>query len=326
MSSVCAVVVTYNRKKLLIECLRALLNQTLPIDTIFVIDNASHDGTYELLESENMLDAVTYERLSSNLGGAGGFAHGLKKAFHENFSWYWIMDDDAEPALNALEMLLKAPLPKDYSALASTVYTGSPQEHTLQIIGHRGRFDKRELFPVPTQPLRSSEYEAPEVNIDMASFVGILLPHHSIAAVGFPDAKYFIHHDDTEYALRLSAIAPIIMRTQSHIFHKEVRTQGRSVKHFLMLKKTRIAYEKLWIMYYSKRNTVEIARRYSTSALWKLYLNILKDGLLLSKDILLFDDHKYRRLKFAWSAYYDGLSDCFDNTKPRRILYGEGTL
>lgn len=44
-----AVVVTFNRKKLLLECLNALRNQTYPLDAIFIIDGPSTDGTPEAL-------------------------------------------------------------------------------------------------------------------------------------------------------------------------------------------------------------------------------------------------------------------------------------
>ncbi len=324
MKRIAAVVVTYNRKALLLECLEALLAQTRPLDAIYVIDNASTDGTEELLKQHGLMERISYERLEYNGGGAGGFSQGLKKAFEAGFDGYWIMDDDAEPAIDALERLVAKPLPERCSALASVVYRGTREQHELQIIGHRGRFDKNELFPVPTKPLHVNEYSAEEMQIDMASFVGLLIPHCSIEAVGFPDAKYFIHHDDTEYALRLGTIGPICMRTPSRIYHKELRTQNRQVKHFLGMQKPRIDYEKLWIMYYSARNTVEIARRYGTMLRYKLLWRILKTGVLLSKDILLFDDNKLKRLRFAWSAYSDGLCDVFDNEKPRRILYGKG--
>ncbi len=324
MQSIAAIVVTYNRKALLIECLEALLNQTRPLDAVYVIDNASTDGTAELLEQHGLMKRIHYERLEHNGGGAGGFSHGLKKAYETGYEGYWIMDDDAEPALDALERLLAEPLPKRCSALAGVVYRGTREDHELQIIGHRGRFDKDDLFPVPTKPLHVSEYDADEVRIDMASFVGLLIPHSTIETVGFPDAKYFIHHDDTEYALRLGTIGPICMRTQSRIYHKELRTQNRHIKRFLGMQKPRIAYEKLWIMYYSARNTVELARRYGTIPRYKLLWRILKSGILLSKDIVLFDDNKLKRLRFAWGAYKDGLRDVFDNEKPRRILYGKG--
>ena len=45
MSVVCAFVLTRNRKELLVECVRALLAQTHPVDLVIVLDNASTDGT-----------------------------------------------------------------------------------------------------------------------------------------------------------------------------------------------------------------------------------------------------------------------------------------
>lgn len=49
---VCAVVVTYNRKQLLRRCLSALLAQSRTVDEILLIDNASSDGTNEMLAIE----------------------------------------------------------------------------------------------------------------------------------------------------------------------------------------------------------------------------------------------------------------------------------
>lgn len=325
MTTIAAVVVTYNRKALLLECLEALLAQTRPLDAIYVIDNASSDGTEAFLKQHGLMERICYERLEYNGGGALGFAYGLKKAYETGFEGYWIMDDDAEAALDALEKLIESPLPQGCSALACAVYRGTPQAHELQLIGHRGRFVMDDLFPVPTKPLHGSEYDAQEVRIDMASFVGLLIPHHSIKAIGFPEAKYFIHHDDTEYALRLGSIGTICMRTQSRIYHKELRTQERPIKRFLWMRKTRIDYEKLWIMYYSPRNTVDIALRYGTMTRMELLWRILKSAVMLSKAIILFDDHKFRRLRFGWSAYIDGWRGVFDNAKARRILYDEGT-
>ena len=47
--TVAAVVVTHNRKELLVRCLRAILDQTYAVDRIFVVDNASSDGTPQKL-------------------------------------------------------------------------------------------------------------------------------------------------------------------------------------------------------------------------------------------------------------------------------------
>ena len=68
-----AVVVTYNRKQLLAECVEALLKQTYPVNEIVILDNASTDGTTDFLEKIGVLqnDIVKYIRLESNTGGAG---------------------------------------------------------------------------------------------------------------------------------------------------------------------------------------------------------------------------------------------------------------
>ena len=53
--TVCAVVVTYNRKNHLLECLEGLRKQTRPIDAIYLVDNASTDGTPDLYLKKDLL-------------------------------------------------------------------------------------------------------------------------------------------------------------------------------------------------------------------------------------------------------------------------------
>ena len=86
---IAAVVVTYNRKELLKECLDALLAQTHPLDSIILIDNASTDGTPEFLKEKGFLDnpKIDYVRLSENSGGAGGFYEGMKRGYEKGFDW-----------------------------------------------------------------------------------------------------------------------------------------------------------------------------------------------------------------------------------------------
>lgn len=131
--SVCAVVVTYNRKDLLIECLEALRKQTRPIQGIYLIDNASTDGTPGLLmekgyiselppqnlkepwEKEFIIQNLTnrediklhYVRMHENTGGAGRFYEGVKRGYERGYDWLWLMDDDTIPTETALENLIK---------------------------------------------------------------------------------------------------------------------------------------------------------------------------------------------------------------------------
>src|SRR3954466_11680448 len=89
--SVCAVVVTYNRRNLLARCLDHLERQSHPPDRILVVDNASTDGTAELLAAR---DGIEVMRMRENRGGAGGFERGLEHAYAGGYEWIWLLDDD----------------------------------------------------------------------------------------------------------------------------------------------------------------------------------------------------------------------------------------
>lgn len=126
--TVCAVVVTYNRKALLCECLSALMRQTRRLDAIWLIDNASSDGTPDELLSQGYISELPpatpdkpfeivkkheesgtvlhYIRMNANTGGTWGYHEGISRAYVSGFDWIWTMDDDVEPKLHALETLL----------------------------------------------------------------------------------------------------------------------------------------------------------------------------------------------------------------------------
>ena len=102
---ICAVVVTFNRKELLINCLNAINEQTYKPHTVIIVDNASTDGTKDLVKQNGycniMLNGINYQYLllPNNQGGAGGFYNGIKTAYEseENFDAVWVMDDDGIP-------------------------------------------------------------------------------------------------------------------------------------------------------------------------------------------------------------------------------------
>lgn len=77
---VAAVVVTYNRKELLRQNLAALLNQEDYSTDIIIVDNASSDGTADIISKEFNVSQVVYKNTGANLGGAGGCQYGVREA------------------------------------------------------------------------------------------------------------------------------------------------------------------------------------------------------------------------------------------------------
>ena len=326
--TVCAVVVTYNRKELLIECLEALLKQTRPVDAIYIIDNASTDGTPELLKEEGFIQelppqglsepwekefkkdnlSIFYVRMNENTGGAGGFYEGVKRAYEKGYDWLWLMDDDAEPYINSLELLSKYFKKKDVIALANSVI--KPDGH-IDLI-HRGLVDFNDMLPNIQQPLELEKYNEKYVEIQTASFVGLLISSKVIKKIGFPLKEFFIHNDDIEYCLRIIQEGKMLLIPESKIKHKEASRKG-------IIK--RIPIEKYWLQYYGRRNLIILANRYSKNKI-KFYFKLLKQTLREIGGVILYDDYKIKRIKLILNRILDGMRENYDNEKPKKILYG----
>ena len=98
---VVAVVVTYNRRDLLLESLAAVLGAEPAPDAVIVVDNASTDGTADD-GPRAASPPCGWPRLQRNTGGAGGFAYGLALALADGADLVWLMDDDTVPEPGAL--------------------------------------------------------------------------------------------------------------------------------------------------------------------------------------------------------------------------------
>src|SRR3954449_5755554 len=81
---------TYNRADLLRQALESALDQTYPDVEVLVCDDASEDGTAEVVKAFG--DRVRYHRNATNIGMYPNFARAIELASGEYFSL--LQDDD----------------------------------------------------------------------------------------------------------------------------------------------------------------------------------------------------------------------------------------
>jgi len=205
MTTIAAVVVTYNRKNLLQSCLNSLLQQTRKVDKIFVVDNASTDGTENLIKERYLpiYSDLAYIRLPENTGGAGGFHEGLKAAILEGFDWIWLMDDDVAPFGNCLEQLLK------FTGISECIHPRRVYEND-EVAHWEGYIDERSGFEIffrdPSFDLYSKEW----ITVNYGCFEGMLVSRRVAQTISLPNKKYFIVCDDTEFGYSASKITNVI--------------------------------------------------------------------------------------------------------------------
>jgi rhamnopyranosyl-N-acetylglucosaminyl-diphospho-decaprenol beta-1,3/1,4-galactofuranosyltransferase len=210
MSRVCAVVVTYNRKDLLAECLDAVGAQTRPVEHVLVVDNASTDGTRELLDARD----VEVLRLAQNEGSSGGFHAGMSEAASRDFEWLWVMDDDTIPAPDALAELFDAMdrldgLPEP-SLLASKVVWTDDKVHPMNPPAPHPR--DMDLF--------LDAVERGVVPIRSNTFPSLLVRTGAVRRHGAPRKGFWIWSDDIDFTQRILRDEVGYVVPQSVALHK----------------------------------------------------------------------------------------------------------
>lgn len=193
---IAAVVVTYNRLELLKECISALKNQTYKLDEIIIVNNCSTDGTLEWLSEQKDLTTITQE----NVGGAGGFYTGIKVAYEKGYDWIWCMDDDGRPVKDTLEELLKYAI-KEVALYHPLVLDYDNETFSFGCWFNDGR--EKLLFKSFSEIKKTCYFEKKIFPSLGTPFNGTLIPRKAVELGGYPNPKYFIWGDESEYIKRI---------------------------------------------------------------------------------------------------------------------------
>ena len=261
MARVQAVVVTHDRKQLLLACLEALAAQTHALDGVTVVDNASSDGTDEALGSAEVARRlpIDYVRLVRNGGGAEGFHYGVKHGLAGEADWLWLMDDDCEPAPDALATLLSAPRSSDPGAVLLAPLVETPDGQVLAL--NRGWL-RRRWFKAPLVGLEPQHWARDELRVEHVSLVGPLVRAEAARRTAPPRRDFFIWFDDLEWTARLGRLGGLWLIPASRIVHREERPLTDASASGLARELVRgEPFDSAWKRAYGLRNLIWTGRR-----------------------------------------------------------------
>ena len=282
---VAAVVVTYNRRALLARCVDCLLRQSAPGLDIWVIDNASTDGTGEMLAPMALDGRVHYENTGKNLGGAGGFEYGVRLAASRGYEYIWLMDDDSLPEPTALEALMRAA-----DELGEFGYLSGK---ALWTDGSICRMNvQRDL------KLRNiADFTPARIPSGAATFVSLLVPVRVVREVGLPIGEFFIWADDLEYTRRISRRYPCYVITDSVTVHACETNNGGNI--------ATDRPERIQRYRYAYRNEVYVYRREGARGAARL---LARTPLHVLRVLVRSDGRKMERIRVILGGTLKGLS------------------
>lgn len=266
-ATIAALVVTHNRLEKLRVTVSRLLAESL--DLVLVFDNHSGDGTAEWLATQSDPRLIVI-RSPENLGGAGGFARGLRHLVAQfDPDWIVVMDDDGRPCPGCIDTFRNLPR-NDWDAIGAAVLT--PMGEICEMnrpyrnpFWHLAEFWRtilgggRRGFHLPDA---AYDPQAAPVAVDMASFVGLFLSRKAIANAGYPDERLFIYGDDQIYTLTLR-------RRGGRIgFLPQIRFEHDTIS---IRADGRLVLNPIWKVYYNYRNAVFAYRVAAGPWFWPLF-------------------------------------------------------
>ncbi|MCL2594622.1 MAG: glycosyltransferase family 2 protein [Promicromonosporaceae bacterium] len=276
-----AIVVTWNGAHLLPDCLDSLLAQDLPEGTleILVVDNASTDGTAELLAEQ--YPSVRTLHLPRNTGFAGGVAAGTADLLDPaipspptpsscgsasesqaldpttNPSFIALLNNDAQFAPDAIRLLIEAANVAEadgerVGAVTATVLLTEPDEQgrllvqsTGNIVTSAGAAMDRD-FRVPL------DEASPQREVFGFNGGAALLRTEALREAGGFDASLFLYYEDTDLSWRMREHGwSIIHEHAARATHRHMASTGGGISPMFR--------------YYNTRNSLIVATRHASA-------------------------------------------------------------
>jgi GT2 family glycosyltransferase len=227
IQNTCLVTVTYGER---FDFLQSVIEAACKngILKTFIVSNNAEPNSLERIrtleaESEGSINVIY---LPENIGSAGGYKVGLENAANcPDCDFIWLLDDDNQPRENALDELLK-----HYKELSKTL---SPHQLSLLSLREDREQLKRaarmtnayRIFPrtssflgfhvldIPRKFMKALHLNSPEkilespnsaVEIPFGPYGGLFFHKTLLREIGYPDERFFVYADDTEFTFRLT--------------------------------------------------------------------------------------------------------------------------
>lgn len=286
------VIVTYNRKELLLQNIRMLEKQSKRLNRIIIIDNQSTDGTKEYImqQTKEYPIEVDYRYMDSNYGGAGGFYYGVKYAFEQKAEFIWLMDDDGHPFDNKTFEILFSVTEKLYQKnrmlFLNSYVTYDGRNLSFGFWNHINK--KKQLSKIQKEAMDGIVYGVAN------PFNGTLISRETVEKIGYPRKEFFIKRDEWDYMNRAEENGVLIATvTNSLYYHPESKAKFKKIIQYYIP-----VFNDMNEEYYTIRNYCFSLQHIHR---WKIVRFILIRVLV----IIMYENHKLKRMQNLYQAVLD---------------------
>lgn len=213
MPEVSVIIVSYNTKELTRKCLASVLASSFAPLEIIVVDNASTDGSVEMIRQE--FPQVRLIKNHDNAGFAKANNQAIKIAAGE---FVWLLNSDTEAGADSLaETIVRSRIAEDETVAAAIPQLTYPDGSWQSVGGSFPSpmnvllyfFPLHNILPVgwrrhlPLLAAYPQEIPAAGREFDYLTGAAILLKKSALERVGLLAEEYFMYFEETDLCWRL---------------------------------------------------------------------------------------------------------------------------
>jgi len=196
------IIPTFNGKKYILDCLKSIEKSTYSDYEVIVIDNASKDGTPELVKEEfPQIELIVNKK---NLGFTGGNNIGIKESRGE---FIFLLNDDTvihpdllKTLVTELESSPKIGIvgPKIYFIPASSADKPARQDK-IWFAGGKIDWKRGEAYNLGRGLINSELKNDIRKEVDFITGCALMVKREVIEKIGLLDEKFFAYYEDADW-------------------------------------------------------------------------------------------------------------------------------
>ena len=215
------VIVNYNGLKFQNDAIRSIKEQTYKNCEIIVVDNASTDGSVEVLLEE--FSDVKVIQTGDNLGVAAGNNIGIQYALEQGVEYIMLLNNDILLDKNLIQILLEK-ASEDIITIPKIYY----YDKKKMIWSAGGYVDWKKGIPyhIGVNCIDRDTFSK-EKYVEIAPTCCMLIHRKVFRKVGKMDERYFMYFDDTDFCVRaLEKGVKILYVPTAVMWHKVSSSSG----------------------------------------------------------------------------------------------------
>lgn len=209
----------YNGKVYAMDCIKSLHKQTKQKFDLYVVDNASTDGSVETLKSE-FGDSVHFLLNEENLGGTGGFERGLQEGLKCGYEYIVLLDNDIVLKEDMLERMEDFMDDNPDAGIAGARVMIMDEPERMQEYGCYLDFEKFDA--VTCRRMEKETPELPEVlECDYVPTCAVMIRADIMRKTGTMPKHTYIYYDDIELAYKMKLAGyRVVSLGNAKVWHK----------------------------------------------------------------------------------------------------------